>query len=51
MNLTKDQSYSLSQEEKKFEAVEKEYESVAELAKEDEVEVMYVLLETICYGI
>ncbi len=31
------------QEEEKYEAVEKEYEAVAELAKEDELELRYVL--------
>ncbi len=31
------------QEEEKYEAVEKEYEEVAELAKEDEIELRYVL--------
>ena len=35
-------SLLMMQEEKKFEAVEKEYESVAELAKEDELELRYV---------
>jgi hypothetical protein len=35
------------QEEKKFEAVEKEYEKVAELAKEEEIELRYVKLVVI----
>ena len=37
-------SLSIVQEEEKYEAVEKEYEQVAELAKEDEIELRYVLL-------
>ena len=32
------------QEEERYEAVEKEYETVAELAKEDELELRYVLI-------
>ena len=34
--------FNLIQEEKKYEEVEKEYETVAELAKEEEVELRYV---------
>ena len=37
-------SLSIVKEEEKYEAVEKEYEQVAELAKEDEIEIRYVLL-------
>ena len=34
----------LAQEEEKYEAVEKEYEMAAELAKEDELELRYVFV-------
>jgi len=40
-------SFFNMQEEEKYEAVEKEYEQVAELAKEDELELRYVLRGTI----
>jgi len=41
----------LTQEENKFERVEKEYERVAGIAKEDEAELRYVLFETSCLQI
>lgn len=37
-------SFFYLQEEERYEAVEKEYETVAELAKEDELELRYVLI-------
>jgi len=40
-------SFFNMQEEEKYEAVEKEYEQIAELAKEDELELRYVWRGTI----